>query len=150
MTRLERLQVFDIAETIELMFEFNKHFKKETKLNKNKLRHLFELSVAYPNKFYCQLMKDDNKIVGFLGGSASEGIFSDAVLAHELGWFIQPEYRGHRKSLQMLKDFEQWAKEEAKADMVIMVYAETMSNLDKIYEKKGYEAVEHTYMKKFT
>jgi len=145
-TQLEKLQVFDIEATLDLATEFNTLYGTSKKFNRAKLRRILEASLVYDKNYYCSVLKEENKIVGLLVGVASEGVYFDDVLASELGWYVKPEYRG-RKSLAMLKDFEIWAKEKAKADFVVMSYTSKMSNLDLLYTKLGYEAIEFTYKK---
>ncbi len=146
MTQLEKLQVFDIEATLDLAAEFNTLYGTSKKFNRAKLRRILEASLVYDKNYYCSVLKEENKLVGLLVGVASEGIYFDDVLASELGWYVKPDYRG-RKSLAMLKDFETWAKEKAKADFVVMTYTSKMSNLGLLYTKLGYEAIEFTYKK---
>jgi hypothetical protein len=146
MTKLERLQVFDIEATLDLATEFNKLYGQLNKFNRAKLRSILEASLVYDKNYYCSVLKDENKVVGLFVGIATEGPYFDNVLASELGWYIQEKYRG-RKSIAMLKDFETWAKTVAKADFVSMSYTSKMSNLDTLYTKLGYEAIEYTYKK---
>ena len=47
----------------------------------------------------------------------------------------------------MLKEFEYWAKEEAKAQYVTMSYTEEMSDLSKLYTRLDYSPAEYTYKK---
>jgi len=146
MTYLERLQIFDIEQTLNLSEEFNKLYGVSNKFNRAKLRSILEASFLYQNSYYCLVMKYEAKVVGLLVGVCFEGPYFDDRVASELGWYIQEEYRG-RLSITMLRDFESWAKNEAKADYVAMTYTEEMSNLDKLYLKLGYMPAEHTYKK---
>jgi hypothetical protein len=146
MINLERLQVFDIEPTLNLANEFNTVYGQSKKFNRAKLRSILEASLVYDKNYYCSVLKDNEKVVGLLVGIASEGPYFDEIIASELGWYVQSDYRG-RKSIEMLSDFESWAKETAKADFVSMSYTSKMSNLDFLYTKRGYEVVEYTYKK---
>jgi len=150
MIRLERLQVYDIGQVVDLAYEFNTVYNVDLKFNKTKARSGFEAVVVYPNTYFCTVMKDEDTVVGFLLGFCSEGIYYDNRLASEIGWYIKEEYRGKATGVLMLKDFEQWAKEEAKADFVSMSYTAEMSNLKTLYERLGYVEAEHTYKKVLT
>jgi GNAT superfamily N-acetyltransferase len=146
MITLERLRVYDIEATIDLAEEFNTLYGVSKKFNRKKLGYLLELSLYYKQLYFCVVMKDEAKVVGLLVGVASEGVYFDDVVASELGWYVQPEYRG-RQSLKMLGEFEAWARDEAKASYIAMAYTEEMSNLATLYTKLGYQPAEHTYKK---
>ncbi len=146
MIYLEKLQVYDIEQTIELADRFNKQYGMIKELNKNKVRRTLESSLIYDKVYYAYVMKDEDKVVGALVGFATEHPYYDVVVASELGWYVEPDYR-NKISVKMLKNFETWAKEEAKAEFVVMAYTEEMTNLSKLYTNLKYELVEHTYKK---
>ena len=146
MIYLERLQVFDIEQTLDLAEEFNKVYGVSDKFNRKKLRSILESSLLYTNTYYCSVLKTENKVVGLFVGVCFEGPYFDDRIASELGWYVQPQFRGIT-SIRMLKDFESWSKHEAKADAVTMAYTEKMSDLSKLYAVLEYEVVEHTYKK---
>jgi hypothetical protein len=144
---VERLQVFDINQTVDLAEEFNEIYNQSKKFNRQKMRSLLESSVVYPSLFFCLVKKDVDKVIGLFVGYASEGLYTDDRLAGELGWYVRPGYRGP-SSIKMLRSFETWAKEEAKADFVVMSYTTPMTDLHKLYTQEGYERIEFTYRKK--
>lgn len=143
---IERLQIFDIEQTLDLAEEFNKIYGVSKKFNRTKLRFILESSLLYQTVYYCSVLKSKDKIVGLFVGICFEGPYFDDRIASELGWYIKPEYRG-KLSIRMVKDFESWAKNEARADSVALVYTTKMSNLDKLYSKLGFNPVEYTYAK---
>jgi RimJ/RimL family protein N-acetyltransferase len=143
---LERLQVHDIEQTINLADRFNKLYGMIKELSKTKVRRTLEASLVYDKSYYALVMKDDDKVVGALVGFSAEHPYYDVVVASELGWYVEPEYRG-KLSMNMLQDFESWAKKDAKANFVVMVYTEEMTDLSKLYAAMEYELVEHTYKK---
>jgi len=147
MIRLERLQVYDIEQVVNLSDEFNDLYGVSSKFNKAKARSLFEAAVVYTSRYFCIVMKDDQKVVGFLLGFSSEHSYTDDVLAGEIGWYVQEDYRKTASSVMMLKEFEYWAKEEAKAQYVTMSYTEEMSDLSKLYTRLDYSPAEYTYKK---
>jgi hypothetical protein len=147
MISLERLQVYDITQVIEVAKEFNKTYSgNKNFLDEGKARNLLELSTIMTRNYYCLVKKDEDKVVGFLFGVCYPGPFFSQLVAAELGWFVLQEYRD-RSSIVMIKEFEKWAKEEAKAEYVALTYTEEMSNLDKVYRRLGYQQTEVTYKK---
>ncbi len=146
MIYLERLQVQDIEQTIELADRFNKLYGMIKELSKTKVRRTLEASLVYDKSYYALVMKDNDKVVGALVGFSAEHPYYDVVVASELGWYVEPEYRG-KLSMAMLQDFESWAKNDAKANFVVMIYTEEMTDLSKLYAAMEYELVEHTYKK---
>jgi len=146
MVYLEKLQVHDIEQTIDLADRFNKQYGMIKELSKTKVRRTLESSLVYDKVYYAYVMKDEDKVVGALVGFAAEHPYYDVVVASELGWYVETEYR-NKISVKMLQNFEIWAKEEAKANFVVMVYTEEMTDLSKLYNSLDYELVEHTYKK---
>lgn len=146
MITLERLQVFDIEQTIDLAERFNKLYGIIDTLSRNKIRRTLEASLLYDKVYFALVMKEDTKVVGAFVGIAVEHPYYDSVFASELGWYVEEQYRGI-KSLDMLYAFEAWAKTEAKANFLSMAYTTKMSDLDKLYTNLGYERVELTYKK---
>jgi hypothetical protein len=146
MITLERLQVFDIEQTVVLASEFSDYYGVVGQPNLSKVRHLLENCVFNDNTFFCLVMKDENKVVGGLVGYIADHLLFDVSMAYELAWFVKEEYRG-KHSIAMLKEFENWAKKSQGVEFVVMAYTSKMSNLDKVYKKLGYEAIEFTYKK---
>jgi GNAT superfamily N-acetyltransferase len=147
MITLERLKVYDIEQTIDLAVKFNKVYGMVEQISKDKIRRMLESSLVYDKSYFAIVMKDDDKVVGALVGFSAEHPYYDVVMASELGWYVEEDYRGKLTGIQMLKEFELWAKEEAKADFVAMVYTDEMSDLSKLYTGLGFIPVEHTYAK---
>jgi len=147
MIYLERLQVQDIEQTIDLAVKFNKIYGMVSQISRDKIRRMLKASLVYDKSYFALVMKDQEKIVGALVGFAAEHPYYDVVMASELGWYIEEEYRGKNTGILMLKEFESWAKTDAKADFVGMVYTDEMSDLSILYGKLGYKSVEHTYVK---
>jgi homoaconitase/3-isopropylmalate dehydratase large subunit len=147
MLKLERLQVFDIEETVSLAEEFNKVYGVSDKFNRKKMRAILEASLIYDKTYYTSVLKEETKVVGLFVGLCTEGLFFDERIASELGWYVQEKHRG-LCSIKMLKNFETWAKTEAKADYISMMYTSKMSDLSRLYKGLGYEQAEYTYSKK--
>lgn len=66
----------------------------------------------------------------------------------EVAWFVEPKYRGTSTSIKLLKAFEKEGKKR-NCDDVIMVCLEKLEpkKIGKIYERMGYNIIEHNYKK---
>lgn len=61
----------------------------------------------------CFVAEESDEIVGFIGGMMIEPHFSTDIVAHEIAWFLKPEYRKKsRAGLLLLRAFERWAKDQ--------------------------------------
>ena len=89
----------------------------------------------------------DDKPIGFIAGMASEPLFSRARISMELGWWIEPDYRGTKASVLIYSAYEDWAK-RVKCDAIQGAYLPGVSpELDGFYKKRGYLQVESSYLK---
>jgi len=86
--------------------------------------------------------------VGMLVCFIAPCFFSDALQAGELVWYVDPEHRGSRKSIEMLIVFEDWAKERG-AVCCNMMNLEVLSpeKTAKFYTRRGYTLTENTFIK---
>ena len=73
---------------------------------------------------------------------------TNILIAQELGWWVEPEYRGTTISIKLLKEFEQEAKKRG-VSKIIMICLETQNpdGLKNIYERMDYKALEFSYVK---
>lgn len=72
----------------------------------------------------------------------------DVLVAQEIGWWVEPEYRKTSLGIRLLTQFEERAREKG-AQKCYMIALESSSpdKVGGIYEKSGYSLLEHTYMK---
>ena len=80
---------------------------------------------------------------GMIGGIIYPHYFNDEVIAQELFWWVSPLHRG--SGIKLLNAFEEWAEKRG-ADKVMMISLEK-NDVSRIYTKRGYSALEHTYEK---
>ena len=97
----------------------------------------------------CILLMDDKEAVGIIAGHLTEPTFCDIKIAHELVWFVMPEYRKGTWPIRLRTAFEYWAENVVKADITQMssLNNEYAERLNKHYEKKGYKLFEMAYLK---
>jgi len=92
------------------------------------------------------LLMDKEEIIGFLAALKYPDINSGELIATEMAWFVKSDHRG--KGLLLLKRFEEWAREEKCKGIIIVHLMDSMpEQLKRIYEKRGYKAIEINYTK---
>lgn len=83
------------------------------------------------------------ELVGFLALVLFDHPMSGQRFCTEMAWWVEPHARG-RVGVQLLKQGEEWAKLHG-AEVMQMV-APT-PEVERLYEKKGYTAIERTYQR---
>lgn len=88
------------------------------------------------------------KVIGLFGGVFNPDPFNGLMTAAEQFWYVLPEARGSRVSLQLFDRFEEEAKAR-RCTRILMLrlegeYAEVLSRL---YERRGYKPAEQTFVK---
>lgn len=87
------------------------------------------------------------KIVGAIMGVMAPLWFSREVIAAELGWWVDPEHRGHGDELR--RRFEAWARQQ-RAPVVSLSDLKLDDSMPNgtLYERAGYEVVERAWLKR--
>jgi GNAT superfamily N-acetyltransferase len=91
----------------------------------------------------------EGQLVGFAAGAKAPLMGnSDFSVGSELAWWIQPEHRGGKLGIQLLKALEQAAK-AAGCDFWSMLYMESSmpDTIKQMYQKMGYKLQETSYLK---
>ena len=114
-------------------------------VNNTKLRETLEQLVEL-EQFKGLVLCDNETPVGMLIGIVNSVWYSDTVLATELAYYVDEDYRGSRKSLELFYRFEEWAKQIG-ANYCIMSGTEELKSLDTLYLRKGYVKNEINYVK---
>jgi len=70
------------------------------------------------------------------------------IVAQEIGWWVEPEYRNTSLAIRLLKKFEAEAADRG-ASKVIMISLESQepAKVGSIYQRMGYRLIEHNYIK---
>lgn len=90
----------------------------------------------------------DDKPVGMLAGMISELLINRMKIASEVMWWMDPEYRGSRVSLELLDAYEFWAtKCGANVIQLSTVETEQAERIGKLYNRRGYKLTERGYIK---
>ena len=140
---------------IELMGDIRKADKSDLKTCLNMGLDFCQMAGFKPDykkieSTMMELIEAGNLIVhgrpatGMIGGVIYEHYFNKEVVSQELFWWVTPKARGGA-GIKLLKAFEDWSKENG-ADKVMMISLEK-NDVSRIYLKRGYTALEQTYMR---
>lgn len=94
------------------------------------------------------LAMDGDKPVGFIAAVASETLLTRDKLAHEMAWWMEPEYRKSRVALELVQAYEFWAKKVGcKLIQMSTVETDQVEKISKYYSRKGYRLIERSFLK---
>lgn len=122
--------------------ELAKKFIAEAQFSKAELdiASLYNL-VQSPDVVYF-LAIDKNKIVGLIGGAVIPYFFSTRKKVGDLGFYVDPEYRGSRAAIKLVKALESWAKEMGVEEVYLgQTTGVEVEKTKDFYERLGYTVV---------
>lgn len=139
---------FEIIKKMALKFKEASPYK-DLPLHDDKVERLVnELIKAPLSKSTVILAEKEGEIVGLLAGSVSEQLFNNDKIASEIMWWVEPEHRRSRISLELLNAFEYWAKAVGcTVASMVMIETEQAEAVHKLYTKRGYRTTEKAYIK---
>lgn len=92
------------------------------------------------------LSEQDGEPHGMIIGMASQPLFSQEIMATEIAWWVDPEYRNTRDSLLLISAYEDWSKRVgAKITQVAML--DDVTDLSRLYQKRGFTKAETSYIR---
>lgn len=95
------------------------------------------------------VLEKDDQLIGVIGGILAPCLWNtETVMCYELFWWVMPEHRGTKSSIQLLNKFETHAKNKG-ATHVIMASIPSLNGEKpgKVYKRKGYTERELFYVK---
>ena len=150
---IEKYLRLAVAEDIPLLLRFARNFQMASPYKTMKFdpvkgeKFLRDILTGSQKDGIILVALNDDKPIGFLVGIASEPVFSSVRIAAELGWWIEPKYRGGKASYLIYSAYEDWAK-RAGCHYVQGAYLPGVSvSLDEFYKKRGYVQVESSFLK---
>lgn len=85
---------------------------------------------------------DNDKIVGSIGGAVLPYFFSTRKKVGDLGFYVEPEYRGSRAAIKLVNALESWAKEIGVEDVYLgQITGVEVDKTKDFYERLGYTVV---------
>lgn len=129
------------------LFHEESPFHLVTTVSESRLTSLFQTAIdSKHTQVLILLLQSEQKSVGMLVGMVGSPVFSDDLIASELAWYIEPEFRGSRKALQLVYAYEEWARRMG-CKNVSMSLLTTLADASKTYERLGYTKTEISYLK---
>ncbi len=91
----------------------------------------------------------DGQWAGMLGGMAYPDIYSGAMTASEMFWFVREGHRG--QGVKLYRAFEEWAREQGCKTIRMVHLADVMpERVARFYERAGFVVIETHYSKDLT
>jgi GNAT superfamily N-acetyltransferase len=135
----------DVYELVQISKEFyeSSHVTDKLSFSPKITGSFIELTIE-SDIYLTVVAEDGNKIVGGLIAALFPTFFSEDTQALCIAWYLDPKYRKLKHSMQLLKIYEEWAKESgAKLSNLANVDMES----PKAFTKLGYEMVETVFSK---
>lgn len=138
---------FDIRDMLEKFSQASPY--KEITLDVQKMESIIEKILGGDKSEALILLYIVNeRPVGLLVGMKTEMNLNYDKIAHELIWWVEPQYRGGRAGIELFKAFEFWAKKVGcKLVQMSLVETEDAPKVQKIYSKFGYKPTERAFLK---
>ena len=114
--------------------------------NAELLKSFVEPQIPAEKTVMCVSSDSNGEAGGALCGLLSPSLFTGDLEAHEIFWYVRPEYRTGRSGLLLLKAFEQWAAAH-EARYLFMSHFMNSPTLGNLYRRRGYVEFQHTYRK---
>lgn len=92
------------------------------------------------------VLERNGDVVGMLAAHALPNPVSGELVASEVAWWVDPEYRGGSGAVRMLVEFEEWAEE--RGAFLVQMIAPAGSSIGRLYMRRGYEQLETTWQRR--
>lgn len=120
---------------------------KVSKFDPNVLIDFIRVSSISPESSIW-VAEGENGVCGVVGGISYPLYFSGDIVVQELFWWVDPESRRTDAGKLLYRALEDWAKETgAVALSMIAIENGKAQSVGKIYERLGFTATEHAYLK---
>lgn len=106
---------------------------------------VFDASLRNADRL-CLVLEIAGKVEGVLVAQAGPHAFGPFKVASELMWWIEPAHRGSGAALRMIAAYEEWARSRD-CQFAHIVGLGSDPAVGRIYERRGYQAVERHFMK---
>jgi GNAT superfamily N-acetyltransferase len=87
----------------------------------SKCRELGHRYIQNPDVNFGAVAEADGKTVGMLMGYVTDYYFGNDKIACDILWYIDPDHRGSRAAIKLLRAFQRWAKEQGASEVCIGV-----------------------------
>lgn len=99
---------------------------------------------------FCVLSKQGDVYTGFFVGQICSYYFSDEVDAHDVAFFVMPEYRSSPDAIELITAYENWAeKKGVRYAYLAQSSGVQIERVDKLFNYLGYEKLGSVVRKEF-
>lgn len=149
MTRLHIADISNLEELVEMSIKFHQSSTySHLKYDKQKLRDtLITLINDKQSSLVLTTLDTEGKPVGMLIFKVQSLPFSYETVAAEIAWWMEPEARNSRQSLEMFKAGEYWARKVGANYIQYSSLSSSDENVDKFYLRQGYTMTEKAFLK---
>ena len=77
--------------------------------DKGKFSDLLRAYVAQPETHFSFVAEKDGALIGMLLGYVSDYFFGNDLIANEVVWYVDPDFRGGLTGLRLMREFESWS-----------------------------------------
>lgn len=97
----------------------------------------------------CLVAEIGGQVVGAAGALAYPFYFDAShKTGQEVFWWLDPEHRGGQTGIRLFADLEAWAREQGcRTFTMIALDAVDAARVGRMYQRCGYRASEHSYIK---
>ena len=114
--------------------------------DENKLGRLLYNHIINPKTLFAYVGTSKGALNGVFLGSIGEHYFGTDLIASDTLWYVSPQSRGSRVGLQLLRAFENWAKERDAAEIYVGVSSGLSADkTGTMLQKLGYDVVGGNY-----
>jgi GNAT superfamily N-acetyltransferase len=119
---------------------------KSLKYSIKKCHTLGEIMLT-DKRYFAVVAEEESKITGMFMGYISDWPFGDEWIATDLLVYVDPAHRKGSTGLRMLKEFEQWAKEQGVNQLRPGTSVGNKKQLLSFYKRLGYKTVGYSFLK---
>lgn len=114
--------------------------------NPEHVRRLFTMLVAGLGQVW--ISEIDGSPAGLLMAIKNPNTWNpDILVAQELAFWVEPEYRGGTSASRLLKSYETWAQELLDRGVIVGYTVSRMTDSQFDPERRGFQPLETTYIK---
>jgi len=95
------------------------------------------------------ILSCDNQDIpkGMVAMSLSPLGFTDHLVSTEIAWWVEPDYRTSRMSLDLFKAAEYWSQKVGASFIQFVSLSTSEGSVDKFYTRMGYTMTEKAFLK---
>lgn len=144
-------QIEDIPELIKMadsFFEYGNLNRFGITIDEDSIRNCIEIMINGNESFVILSAEYHGKIIGTISGVISPWITNvNNKILIEQWWWIKEQYRIKKIDKYLLESFENIGKNNNCIAVIMVSIDNTRKGFERYYKMKGYELLEHSYIK---